>query len=60
MPEATPDDHALCRRAAAAAGSLLLELRTRPGLHPETMRADGDWQSHKLLMELCEPGPPDA
>ena len=59
MPEATPDDHALARRAAAASASLLLDLRSRPGLHPETMRADGDWQSHKLLMELLRAERPD-
>lgn len=55
----TPDDHALARRAAAAAGDLLLDLRERSGLHPETMRADGDWQAHKLLVELLKNERPD-
>ena len=48
----SPEDHALARRAVSAAGDLLLELRARTGLHPETMRADGDWQAHKLIAEL--------
>lgn len=55
----TPDDHALARRAATAAGELLLELRGRIGLHPETMRADGDWQAHKLIVELLKTERPD-
>jgi 3'(2'), 5'-bisphosphate nucleotidase len=55
----TLDDHALARRAAAAAGDLLLDLRQRSGLHPETMRADGDWQAHKLLVELLKTERPD-
>jgi 3'(2'), 5'-bisphosphate nucleotidase len=59
VPEPTPDDHALARRAAQAAGELLLELRERSGLHPETMRADGDWQAHKLLMEILKTERPD-
>ena len=55
----TPEDHALARRAVTEAGELLLELRQRPGLHPETMRADGDWQAHKLLVELLKHERPD-
>jgi 3'(2'), 5'-bisphosphate nucleotidase len=57
--EPSPDDHALARRAAPAAGELLLELRERSGLHPETMRADGDWQAHKLLMEILKTERPE-
>jgi 3'(2'), 5'-bisphosphate nucleotidase len=56
---ADPSDHALARRAAYEAGQLLLELRIRTGLHPETMRADGDWQAHKHLMELLAIERPD-
>ena len=41
------------------AGDLLLELRSRTGLHPETMRADGDWQAHKLIVELLRTERPD-
>jgi len=52
VPVASDDDHALARRAVSEAGDLLLELRTRSGLHPETMRADGDWLAHKLILEL--------
>jgi 3'(2'), 5'-bisphosphate nucleotidase len=60
VPEApTADDHALSRRVVAEAGDLLLELRARPGLHPETMRADGDWQAHKLIVELLKRERPD-
>jgi 3'(2'), 5'-bisphosphate nucleotidase len=59
MPGPTADDHALSRRVVAAAGDLLLELRARTGLHPETMRADGDWQAHKLIVELLKRERPD-
>ena len=55
----TPEDHALARRVAGAAGDLLLELRARPGIHPESMRADGDWQAHKLIVELLRAERPD-
>ncbi len=55
----TADDHALSRRVVAEAGELLLELRARTGLHPETMRADGDWQAHKLIVELLKRERPD-
>jgi 3'(2'), 5'-bisphosphate nucleotidase len=55
----SPEDHALARRAVTEAGELLLELRRRPGLHPETMRADGDWQAHKLIVELLKNERPD-
>lgn len=58
MP-ATASDHALARRAAYEAGQLLLDLRIRTGLHPETMRADGDWQAHKHLMKLLGTERPD-
>ncbi len=58
MP-ATASDHELARRAAYEAGQLLLELRERIGLHPETMRADGDWQAHKHLMEMLRVERPD-
>ena len=53
------EDHALARRAVTEAGELLLELRGRAGLHPETMRADGDWQAHKLIVELLKHERPD-
>jgi 3'(2'), 5'-bisphosphate nucleotidase len=55
----TADDHVLSRRVVAEAGELLLELRSRSGLHPETMRADGDWQAHKLIVELLKRERPD-
>ncbi|HEX4905234.1 MAG TPA: 3'(2'),5'-bisphosphate nucleotidase CysQ [Acidimicrobiales bacterium] len=58
MP-ATASDHELARRAAYEAGQLLLELRVRTGLHPETMRADGDWQAHKHLVQLLKVERPD-
>jgi 3'(2'), 5'-bisphosphate nucleotidase len=58
-PAASAEDHALARRAAEAAGALLLDLREREGLHPETMRADGDWQTHKLLVDLLKTERPD-
>src|SRR3954466_11836394 len=53
------DDHTRARGAVTDAGELLLELRRRPGLHPETMRADGDWQAHKLIVELLKNERPD-
>lgn len=53
------DDHALARRAVTEAGALLLELRERVGLHPETMRADGDWQAHKLIVAMLASERPD-
>ena len=59
MPGPTADDHLLSRRVVAEAGDLLLELRARTGLHPETMRADGDWQAHKLIVELLKRERPD-
>jgi len=55
----SPEDHALARRAVTEAGELLMDLRARPGLHPETMRADGDWQAHKLIVELLKAERPD-
>jgi 3'(2'), 5'-bisphosphate nucleotidase len=55
----TAEDHALARRAVTEAGELLLDLRTRVGLHPETMRADGDWQAHKLIVALLKQERPD-
>jgi len=55
----TPDDHALARRVAGAAGDLLLELRARLGVHPESMRADGDWQAHKLILDVLRTERPD-
>ena len=55
----SPEDHRLARRAVTEAGELLLGLRTRSGLHPETMRADGDWQAHKLIVELLKNERPD-
>jgi 3'(2'), 5'-bisphosphate nucleotidase len=59
VPEPTPSDHALARRAVTEAGELLLELRLRAAVHPETMRADGDWQAHKLIVELLKAERPD-
>jgi len=59
VPGPTADDHLLSRRVVAEAGDLLLELRARTGLHPETMRADGDWQAHKLIVELLKRERPD-
>jgi 3'(2'), 5'-bisphosphate nucleotidase len=59
VPGPTADDHVLARRVVAEAGDLLLELRARTGLHPETMRADGDWQAHKLIVELLKRERPD-
>jgi 3'(2'), 5'-bisphosphate nucleotidase len=59
VTEPTADDHALARRAVTEAGELLLSLRSRPGLHPETMRADGDWQAHKLIVEMLKAARPD-
>lgn len=41
------------------AGDLLLGLRLRAGLHPETMRADGDWLAHTLIVELLKAERPD-
>ena len=41
------------------AGDLLLKLRERVGLHPETMRADGDWETHKVLVEMLKNERPD-
>jgi 3'(2'), 5'-bisphosphate nucleotidase len=53
------EDHALARRAVIEAGDLLLALREREGLHVETMRADGDWNAHKLLVDLLQTARPD-
>ena len=58
MP-ATDEDHALARRAVTEAGELLLGLRERTGLHPETMRADGDWLAHKQIVQLLAAERPD-
>jgi 3'(2'), 5'-bisphosphate nucleotidase len=59
VPEPTADDHALARRAVTEGGELLLALRERTGLHPETMRADGDWNAHKHIVKLLKEERPD-
>src|SRR5580765_6762786 len=62
--EARPEDHALAARLAGEAGSLLLDLRVRAvarGGDAATLRAEGDRQSHELLMAaLAEAVPGDA
>jgi 3'(2'), 5'-bisphosphate nucleotidase len=59
-PGATADDHALAVRAATVAGELLLQVRDHFDDAPGHERGDeGDWQAHKLLVELLHGERPD-
>jgi 3'(2'), 5'-bisphosphate nucleotidase len=57
-------DHDLAARTAREAGSLLVELRARlhrDGVEPDTMKQEGDRQSHDLLVQrLSDARPGDA
>lgn len=61
---ATADDHAFARTLATEAGQLLVDLRARlvaDGASPDELKAEGDRQSHELLMDrLAEARPGDA
>ena len=55
------DDHVLASELAAAAGQLLLRLRSQSQLEPAVLRAEGDRRSHDYLMaELAALRPGDA
>jgi len=59
----SPDDGALARRVAAAAGDLLLEIRAAlgRGADPGEVRREGDRRSHELILALlAEHRPGDA
>ncbi len=61
---ANPDDHDLAADLAAAAGHLLVDLRTAlvaDGLEPTEIKAEGDLRSHDFLMaRLTAERPEDA
>lgn len=56
------DDHQLARSLAEDAGRLLLDLRERlvaDGASPETIKTEGDRQSHEWLMQALTEARPD-
>jgi 3'(2'), 5'-bisphosphate nucleotidase len=56
----TADDHRVAREVALAASELLLALRERgQAMWPDQLRAEGDRQSHELIMELLAEARPD-
>ncbi|MBW8826952.1 MAG: 3'(2'),5'-bisphosphate nucleotidase CysQ [Acidobacteria bacterium] len=56
----TTDDHRIAREVAVAASELLLALREEgKGMWPDQLRAEGDRQSHELIMELLTEARPD-
>ena len=59
---APPEDHALAATLAAEAGRLLVELRgADPGMHPATLKDEGDRRAHRhLAARLAEARPDDG
>lgn len=52
-------EHTHAARIAEAAGTLLRELRARPGLTDDALRDEGDRRSHDLIMSLLADAFPD-
>lgn len=59
-PTATLDDHHLATSLAAEAGRLLVRLRVEgAGLHPSTLKDEGDRRAHQLLASRLAAARPD-